>query len=199
LDGVPHLPEPGRGSPPAGADRVRRGAVPVDAGASYRLRVARRRANADLRRSGHRRGRRPGRGPRAAFCGPAAGPAAPLRDPAAPDRRARRSPPEDREDVGKGKDLRERLHPVGLRPGRGARPDDRIARDADGEEARRGPDPESEVAVTAKGGASRSRVVAIYPGTFDPITNGHLDIIERGSRNLGEGIVGMLAYYASER
>jgi len=24
--------------------------------------------------------------------------------------------------------------------------------------------------------------LAVYPGTFDPITNGHLDIIERGSR-----------------
>ena len=23
--------------------------------------------------------------------------------------------------------------------------------------------------------------IAIYPGTFDPITNGHLDIIERAS------------------
>ena len=23
---------------------------------------------------------------------------------------------------------------------------------------------------------------AIYPGTFDPITNGHIDIIERGLR-----------------
>jgi len=24
--------------------------------------------------------------------------------------------------------------------------------------------------------------VALYPGTFDPVTNGHLDLIERGSR-----------------
>jgi pantetheine-phosphate adenylyltransferase len=24
--------------------------------------------------------------------------------------------------------------------------------------------------------------VAIYPGTFDPVTNGHLDVIERGAR-----------------
>lgn len=28
----------------------------------------------------------------------------------------------------------------------------------------------------------RGPVVAIYPGSFDPITNGHLDLIERGSR-----------------
>ena len=25
-------------------------------------------------------------------------------------------------------------------------------------------------------------VFAIYPGTFDPITNGHADLIERGAR-----------------
>ena len=24
--------------------------------------------------------------------------------------------------------------------------------------------------------------IAVYPGSFDPITNGHLDIIERASR-----------------
>lgn len=27
-----------------------------------------------------------------------------------------------------------------------------------------------------------SETLAIYPGSFDPITNGHLDLIERGSR-----------------
>jgi len=27
-----------------------------------------------------------------------------------------------------------------------------------------------------------SSVIAIYPGSFDPITLGHLDIIERGCR-----------------
>ncbi len=31
--------------------------------------------------------------------------------------------------------------------------------------------------------------VAVYPGTFDPITNGHLDIIERGSRLFDRVIV----------
>lgn len=31
--------------------------------------------------------------------------------------------------------------------------------------------------------------IAICPGSFDPITNGHLDIIERGSRSFDEVIV----------
>jgi pantetheine-phosphate adenylyltransferase len=33
---------------------------------------------------------------------------------------------------------------------------------------------------------------AIYPGTFDPITNGHLDIIERSARLFDEIIVAVL-------
>jgi pantetheine-phosphate adenylyltransferase len=36
------------------------------------------------------------------------------------------------------------------------------------------------------------KVVAIYPGTFDPLTNGHLDLIERGSKIFDELIVGIL-------
>jgi len=38
-------------------------------------------------------------------------------------------------------------------------------------------------------------VVAVYPGTFDPITNGHLDIIERGSRIFEKVIVAILENY----
>lgn len=34
--------------------------------------------------------------------------------------------------------------------------------------------------------------IAIYPGSFDPITNGHLDIIERGAKVFDELIVGVL-------
>ena len=33
---------------------------------------------------------------------------------------------------------------------------------------------------------------AIYPGTFDPITNGHLDIIERSARLFDEVIIALL-------
>jgi len=34
--------------------------------------------------------------------------------------------------------------------------------------------------------------IAVYPGTFDPVTNGHLDIIERGSRIFDRVIVAIL-------
>jgi pantetheine-phosphate adenylyltransferase len=40
--------------------------------------------------------------------------------------------------------------------------------------------------------APQSRIVAIYPGSFDPITNGHLDMIERGSRLADRLIVAIL-------
>jgi pantetheine-phosphate adenylyltransferase len=35
-------------------------------------------------------------------------------------------------------------------------------------------------------------VVAIYPGSFDPLTNGHLDLISRGSRLVDRLIVAIL-------
>ncbi|HSM87186.1 MAG TPA: pantetheine-phosphate adenylyltransferase [Candidatus Limnocylindrales bacterium] len=37
-----------------------------------------------------------------------------------------------------------------------------------------------------------SLIRAIYPGSFDPLTNGHLDLIERGSKIFDELIVGIL-------
>lgn len=36
------------------------------------------------------------------------------------------------------------------------------------------------------------RVIAIYPGTFDPPTNGHLDLIQRGSAIFDELVVAVL-------
>lgn len=36
-------------------------------------------------------------------------------------------------------------------------------------------------------------IKAIYPGTFDPVTNGHTDLIERASKLFGEVIVGVAA------
>ena len=36
------------------------------------------------------------------------------------------------------------------------------------------------------------RLVAIYPGSFDPITNGHLDLIERSARLVDRLIVSIL-------
>jgi pantetheine-phosphate adenylyltransferase len=35
-------------------------------------------------------------------------------------------------------------------------------------------------------------VLAIYPGSFDPVTNGHLDLIERGSKIFGSLLVAVL-------
>lgn len=36
------------------------------------------------------------------------------------------------------------------------------------------------------------KVIAIYPGSFDPLTNGHLDLIERGSKIFDELIVAIV-------
>ncbi len=36
------------------------------------------------------------------------------------------------------------------------------------------------------------RTKAIYPGTFDPLTNGHLDLIARGSKIVDELVVAVL-------
>jgi len=38
----------------------------------------------------------------------------------------------------------------------------------------------------------KDEVVAIYPGSFDPLTNGHVDIIQRGSRLFDRIVVGVL-------
>ncbi len=41
-------------------------------------------------------------------------------------------------------------------------------------------------------GHAPTHLVAVYPGSFDPITNGHLDLIERSSRFVSRLIVGVL-------
>ena len=43
-----------------------------------------------------------------------------------------------------------------------------------------------------------SSLVAIYPGSFDPITNGHLDLVARGSRMVGRLIVAVLRNQAKQ-
>ena len=37
-----------------------------------------------------------------------------------------------------------------------------------------------------------NEIVAIYPGSFDPLTNGHVDIIQRGSRLFDRIVVAVL-------
>ncbi len=39
---------------------------------------------------------------------------------------------------------------------------------------------------------SERRLIAVYPGSFDPLTNGHLDLIGRGARLVDELIVAVL-------
>ena len=39
--------------------------------------------------------------------------------------------------------------------------------------------------------AAGKRRIGIYPGTFDPVTNGHLDIIGRAARLLDKLVVGV--------
>ena len=46
--------------------------------------------------------------------------------------------------------------------------------------------------AAAPGQAPRPERVAIYPGSFDPITNGHVDIILRGARLFDRIIVAIL-------
>lgn len=46
--------------------------------------------------------------------------------------------------------------------------------------------------VKVTGARVSQKIVAVYPGSFDPITNGHLDLVERGSKIFGELIVAVL-------
>ncbi len=37
-------------------------------------------------------------------------------------------------------------------------------------------------------------ITAVYPGTFDPITNGHIDLVERGARLFDTLVVGVAGF-----
>ena len=45
---------------------------------------------------------------------------------------------------------------------------------------------------------STASVIAIYPGSFDPLTNGHLDLIARGSRLVDRLVVAILSNQAKQ-
>lgn len=47
------------------------------------------------------------------------------------------------------------------------------------------------VGRTARAGSAPSPKVGVYPGTFDPVTNGHIDIILRAARLLDRLVVGV--------
>lgn len=43
-------------------------------------------------------------------------------------------------------------------------------------------------------GQSEPQLLAIYPGSFDPVTNGHLDLIQRASKIFGHVVVAALRH-----
>lgn len=43
-----------------------------------------------------------------------------------------------------------------------------------------------------------SKRVAVYPGTFDPVTNGHMDIITRGARLVDRLVIGVAVNIGKE-
>src|SRR4051812_10548461 len=45
--------------------------------------------------------------------------------------------------------------------------------------------------VTARGELMAQHRIGLYPGTFDPVTNGHMDIIQRAARVVDHLIVGV--------
>src|SRR5579871_6489292 len=50
----------------------------------------------------------------------------------------------------------------------------------------------NKIRCQSQSGTQLNLVRAIYPGSFDPLTNGHLDLIERGSNIFDELIVSIL-------
>ena len=46
--------------------------------------------------------------------------------------------------------------------------------------------------MAAQPDSTSRKLIAIYPGSFDPITNGHLDLIERASRLVDHLVVSVL-------
>jgi pantetheine-phosphate adenylyltransferase len=50
-----------------------------------------------------------------------------------------------------------------------------------------------------KAGSIEHPVIAVYPGSFDPVTHGHIDIIKRGSKIFDAVVVGVLRNVAKEQ
>jgi pantetheine-phosphate adenylyltransferase len=47
-------------------------------------------------------------------------------------------------------------------------------------------------------GETMKNILAIYPGSFDPVTNGHLDLIERGAKIFDRLVVSILRNFEKE-
>ncbi|MXY24616.1 MAG: pantetheine-phosphate adenylyltransferase [Acidobacteria bacterium] len=53
------------------------------------------------------------------------------------------------------------------------------------------PETRDDIAATASDSRRRPRL-AVYPGSFDPLTNGHVDIIQRGARLFDRIVIAIL-------
>src|SRR5262249_48992558 len=167
--------ESGRAGARARRDRLGRRAVAGDARAQHRAGRGTAAQQPGLRRGGrgHRRPNGLGRRAQAEGAGARAagrGDHAPAAD-RGPCRHAHRS----REARRTGADRRPRA---------GARPSRPRGRDR-AHDGGRGAAPHGAEDIV-------SDLTAVYPGTFDPVTNGHLDIIRRGSRLFSRVIVAIL-------
>ena len=54
-------------------------------------------------------------------------------------------------------------------------------------------DPSAEQRVATPPGADHTRLIAVYPGTFDPVHNGHIDIARRAAHLVDELVVAVYA------
>lgn len=57
---------------------------------------------------------------------------------------------------------------------------------------------EKPVLKQALGGGALDRHTGVYPGTFDPVTNGHIDIIARAARILDRLVIGVAVNASKE-
>ncbi|MGH2505536.1 MAG: pantetheine-phosphate adenylyltransferase, partial [Ktedonobacterales bacterium] len=54
-------------------------------------------------------------------------------------------------------------------------------------------DPSAEQRAATPPGADHTRLIAVYPGTFDPVHNGHIDIARRAAHLVDELVVAVYA------
>src|SRR6476646_4207843 len=81
-----------------------------------------------------------------------------------------RHPPTESEKTAVQQDAQRRAHPAG-----------------------KADDPSAEQRAETSPGADHKRLIAVYPGTFDPVHNGHIDIARRAAHLVDELVVAVYA------